>query len=209
MINWKRARRYWTHIYQSNSSSVNTPELVDAAKEFINKYASKIRWAKTICELGIGDGKHLNFFIEKYPDKKYYGNDFNPEVMALIEKTYPNVLDKSEIVLGKSTDKYLKNYIRYVDAIFTYNHLMYIPDDDIDKVCSRISDRTGKYILMHEPHTKVQYSDINEKAFINFGIGRDYTNMFYEFELKSKDVENVVIDNKDIEIYTYIFKRMG
>jgi len=207
MINWKKAKEYWLHAYKSKQY-INKPEKIQEAENFVRKYASKIRWAKTICELGISDGKHLHFFLEKYPNKEYYGNDFNPNVYSIVKKSYPDVFEKCNIMY-KSTGKYLKGRLQYVDAIFTYNHLMYVSDEEIDKICSKISYVTGKYLLLREIYTSIKYDDLDEKSFLNFGSGRDYQDMFYEFELKNKDIETININNKEVEFHTYLFKKMG
>ncbi len=205
MINWKKAKRFWL---KTNPEYLNTPEQIEDAKNFVQKYASKIRWAKSICELGVGDGKHLYYFLEKYPNKKYCGNDFDPKVFNMIAESYPDISDKC-FINCESTTKYLKKYLRYSDAIFTYNHLMYVVDEEIDQVCSNISYVTGKYLLIREIFTEVKYKDNNRDAFISFGFGRDYTNMFDDFELKNKDVETININEKEVEFHTYLFKRMG
>ena len=206
MINWKRAKKYWLRVYQSKR--YGSPEKVQEAKSFVQKYASKIRWAKTICELGVGDGKHLHFFLEKYPNKKYCGNDFNPKVCSLVEKSYPDVFKKCDI-MNKSTDKYLKGCLQYVDVIFTYNHLMYVPEEGIDRICSKISHVTGKYLLFREIYTPIKYNDLDKKSFLSFGFGRDYQKKFCEFELKNRYVETINISNKYVEFHTYFFKRIG
>lgn len=199
-MDWKLAKRYWLKFYQTKET--DSEEECITAKKFVNTFAPKIRWAKSICELGVGTGKHLNFFLERYPDKIYSGNDFNPDTIGLIKKLYPNVIEKCDININ-STDKYLKKYIRLVDAIFTYNHLMYIPNNLIDLGCSRISMRATKYILIHEIKTNVSYTE-SKGSFIKFGIGRDYTDMFDDFNLKEKTTETI----NDQEFDTYIFKRI-
>lgn len=204
MINWKLAKRYWL---KTNSEYLNTPEQIEDAKNFIQKYASKIRWTNSICELGVGDGKHLYYFLEKYPNKKYCGNDFNPNISNIIKQSYPDIIDKC-VIMCESTEKYLGKYLRYIDALFTYNHLMYIPDEDIDKICSNISYITGKYILIREIFTKIKYGDHDKNSFLLFGFGRDYTKMFDDFELKNKYIDAININEKEVEFHTYIFKRI-
>jgi len=210
MINWKTAKKYWLKTYQNSNfiNKSNSEEECLKAEEFVNKYASKIRWAKTICELGVGIGKHLNYFLKKYPNKSYFGNDFNPGMIEIIKQLYPNIIEKCEINIV-STDKYLKKYIKIVDAIFTYDHLMYIPEDLIDFECTKISTRVNKYILIHEINSKIDYKYNDIKSFIRFGFGRDYTNMFDDFNLKEKDTETVIINNKEVEFNTYLFKKIG
>jgi len=199
-MDWKLAKKYWLKFYQTKKT--DSEEECTTAKKFVNMFAPKIRWAKSICELGVGTGKHLNFFLERYPDKIYSGNDFNPNTIGLIKKLYPNVIEKCNISIN-STDKYLKKYIGLVDAIFTYNHLMYIPNNLIDLECSRISRRATKYILIYEIKTNVSYTE-SKKSFIKFGIGRDYTDMFDDFNLKGKTTETV----SGQEFDTYLFKRI-
>lgn len=210
MINWKAAKKYWLKAYNNNEfmELFCSEEECLKAKEFVNKYAHKIRWAKSICELGIGTGKHMNYFVEKYPNKNYFGNDFNPEIIKIIDKLYPDLIGKCDITVS-STNKYLKRYIKVVDAIYTYNHLMYIPDDLIDIECTNISMKSSKYILIHEILTDVDYIEGDIKSFINFGIGRDYSEKFDDFILKEKELEIININDQEVEFCTYLFKKMG
>jgi hypothetical protein len=85
---------------------------------------------------------------------------------------------------------------------------MYITNEEINQICSNISNVAGKYILIKEIFTQVSYNDHDQNSFISFGFGRDYSSMFNNFELKEKEIETININNKEVEFYTYLFKKI-
>jgi len=194
-LDYKRARKNWIRLYRGTyKAEYNFLDPIT----FITKYASKIRWAKSICEIGMGQGDLLGYLYNRYPNKEYSGVDLNPDILNIL-----NGFPDSNITI-EQTGKYLKNIEGTVDAIISHCHLMYYPIDSAIKVCNLMSEKANKYILIKEILMESDYEENDYETYFKYGFGRDYSDMFEGFVLKESEVE--VVNN--IEYQSYLFKKI-
>jgi len=194
-LDYKRARKNWIRLYSGRyKAEYNFLDPVS----FISKYASKIRWAKSILEVGMGEGELLNYLTNRYPNKEYSGVDISPNILNII-----NDVSDSNITIDQ-TGRYLKNMENTVDAIISHCHLMYFPIDSAMKVCSLMAEKANKYILIKEILTESEYEENDYETYFKYGFGRDYSDMFEGFVLKENEVE--IVNN--IEYQSYLFKKI-
>lgn len=196
-MDYKGAKKNWIKLFRGTYKNIEYNFLDPVS--FITKYASKIRWAKSILEIGMGNGELLNYLVDRYPNKEYSGIDLNPEVLH----EHQGIIKKCTLNIGE-TGKYLKNMEGIVDAIISHCHLMYFPDSSIEKICHLISQKADKYILIKEILTSKEYNDKDYISYFKYGFGRDYSEMFEDFILKENEVE--IVDG--IEYQSYLFKKI-
>ncbi len=102
-------------------------------------------------ELGVGSGRNLYNFHEKHKEWIYIGNDINPNTYNEIKSIYPGLLDWASIKII-DTLSYLRKDALQRDVTFTHGHLMHIPNDVIEEVCSLTVQKTKRYILLYEAY---------------------------------------------------------
>lgn len=152
----------------------------------VDRYASFLNSCVNFCELGVGNGRNIHFFHEKFPNWHYLGNDICPDIHDIIRAIYPDLLGYAEITI-EDTLNYLE-VCNHTDIMFTHGHLMHLPDDVIEEVCSLISSKTDRFILLYEayPHKP---GAIVKASYKDYRFERDYENMFHRFILKDKQIE--------------------
>lgn len=207
MTTYLKTKEYWITMYKkvNYAQATNQAKHIKTSKFFVEKYGSRIKDCKIFCELGIGSGRNIHYFHEKYPELTYIGNDINPNTYEDIKSIYPNVLDYSSIEIT-DTLNYLRKDIK-MDITFTFGHLMHIPDDVIDEVCTLIAQKTDRYILLYEAY-------LNEKGiplikrwkYRRYRFDRDYEVMFPGFVLVEKEVSHHE-SKKGIKYGRYCFKK--
>jgi len=189
MSNYKKTKKIWTKWRKKNpsyASATNSDKHIKKSKMIVDRYSGLLNSCASFSELGVGNGRNIHFFHEKFPDWHYYGNDIYPDIHNIIRAIYPDLLDYAEIII-EDTLIFL-TVCNNTDIMFTHGHLMHLPDDVIGEVCSLISDKTDRFILLyeaypHRPGTKVKSS------YKDYRYERDYENMFDGFVLKDKQIE--------------------
>lgn len=145
---------------------------------------------QTFCELGVGSGRNIYYFHEKYPQWMYTGNDINPNIHDEIKSIYPDLLNWASIEII-DTLSYLKKDNFQTDITFTRGHLMHIPNDVISEVCNLISKKTSRCILLHEVYLSSKGLSLRKKLkYRKYRFDRDYEEMFPGFTLKEKLIGN-------------------
>lgn len=161
---WKTKKNYGRN---TNSSKHRTKSNYIAAKCKENDLD-----LRSICELGVGSGRHLAIFHQYYPEAEYYANDISKTALKQIKKYNPEV-EQFATIKVIDTLSFLRTNEREFDAILTYGHLMHLPEDVIIDVLSYISN-TCKYLICYEAICKTgKYNKDKEYRF-----ERDYTYYF-------------------------------
>lgn len=207
MTTYLRTKEYWITRYKKGNyaQATNQTKHIKTSKFLVEKYGPRIKDCKIFCELGVGSGRNIHYFHEKYPELTYIGNDINPNTYEDIKSIYPNVLDYSSIEIT-DTLNYLRKVIK-IDVTFTHGHLMHIPDDVIDKVCALIAQKTDRYILLYEAYLNEKGIGLIKKwKYRRYRFDRDYEVMFPGFVLEEKDIFRHA-SKKGIRYSRYFFKR--
>ena len=179
-LNWHTKGRY--------ALASHKVKHIESTKFIVEKYGPNLQGCRIFCELGVGSGRNIYYFHEKYPDWTYIGNDINPNTYEDIKSLYPDLLNWASVEIIDSLS-YLRKDIK-MDVTFTQGHLMHIPDDAIREVCSLIAEKTDKYILL------MNEAFLNEKGigfikrwrYKRYRFDRDYEEMFPGFVLVEKYV---------------------
>jgi len=209
MATYSSTKKIWVRLYNKGNyaRATNQAKHIETSKFLVETYGPRMVGCQIFCELGVGCGRNIYYFHEKYPEWEYIGNDINPKTYEDMGSVYPNVLKWASIEIIDSLS-YLQRDIK-MDVTFTHGHLMHIPDDVIGKLCSLIAQKTDKYILLNEAF-------LNEKGvglikrwrYRRYRFDRDYEGMFPGFELEEK----VVFSHpwkKGIRYGRYFFKKDG
>ena len=178
---------YWKTKHTSGSYSAiktNKDRHVAKTKLIIRRFSNEISQCKSICELGCGNGRNLYYLNQQYSHIKYYGNDIDPNLFQHIEAAYPELLDSYNVkITQEDTLAYLERLL-LPDMIFTYGHLIHIPDEIIIEICNLISQKASKFILLYEAFLESEnLCQEKRERYKNYRFGRDYNNMFPGFRL--------------------------
>jgi len=154
-VNYRKTKKIWVNWWLSNPEyaiATNSDEHVKRSEMIVNRYALILNGCRSFCELGVGTGRNIHFFHKRFPDWHYCGNDISPDIHDIIRSMYPDLLDYAEITVADTL-----NYLEVcndTDIMFTYGHLMHLPDAVIEEVCTLIATKTNRFILIHEgyPH---------------------------------------------------------
>jgi len=178
---------YWKAKHASGSYGMvktNKARHIAKTKHIINKFSNEINQCKSICELGCGNGRNLYYFNQQFNGIQYYGNDIDPNLFEHIKTIYPELLNNDNVkITQEDTLTYLEKLL-LPDMIFTYGHLMHIPDEIIGKICSLISQKARKFILLYEAFLDSKnLCQEKKERYKNYRFGRDYNDMFSGFNL--------------------------
>jgi len=186
---YRKTKRIWTNWWSRNpeyAMATTSDKHVKRSKMIVNRYASTLDGCGGFCELGVGTGRNIHFFHQRFPEWRYRGNDIYPDIHDIITSMHPDLLEYAEITIA-DTLEYLK-VCDDADMMFTYGHLMHLPDAVIEEVCALISSKANRFIVIyeaypHKPGAKVKAS------YKNYRFERSYDNMFPGFVLRDKQVE--------------------
>lgn len=193
---------FWKSKHKTDSYSLiktNKPRHIEHTQYILKKFAQEIAQCNSICELGCGNGRNLNAFLQEHPHVSLWGNDINPKLFIHIAQLYPDAFNRADLTICDTLD-YLKE-IPQMDMVFTYGHLMHIPDDKIEEVCGLINSKALKYILLFEARD-IKTTPAKQKLYNNYRWARYYSEavFFPDFNL---------VNTEDIGGQTlYIFKRV-
>ena len=196
------AREFWKNTWLRNPQYVdelNSGAYRRRSVRMVEYFGPDIEDTETFCELGVGSGRNIFYFHEKYPGWKYSGNDINPGVLGVIAKDFPGVLECVNITID-DTLGYLKN-IGGVDTLFTHGHLMHIPDSTIGEVCGWMAAKANKYIAIHEAHSHRENAIVFRHE--RYRFERDYFDMFPGFVCKKSVGELAVNANRIYGMYLF------
>ena len=203
--NYKKTNKIWINWWKKQPEyavNTNSDEHIQKSKIIVERYADLLKNCQSFCELGVGTGRNIHFFHERFPKWKYFGNDICPDIHKIIKTLYPNLLDYANIVVDDTLN--FLNKCENFDILFTHGHLMHLPDDVIGKVCNLISQKTNKFILIHEayPHTEGAQLKAEYKK---YRFERDYAQMFSSFI--KKDIQIEEHPSKGIRHCLYLFEK--
>lgn len=184
---------YWGAKHASGSYSIvktNKERHIKKTKLMINKFSNEISQCKSLCELGCGNSRNIYYLSQQYKNIQYYGNDIDPNLYQHIGTTYPELLANDNVkITQEDTLTYLKT-LPSVDMIFTYGHLMHIPDEIIGKICSLISQKAKKFILLYEAFLDSKnLCQEKRERYKNYRFGRNYNDMFSGFRLVMHEIK--------------------
>ena len=108
------------------------------------------------------------------------------------------------------TLSYLRKDALQREVTFTQGHLMHIPNDVIKEVCSLITQKTKRYILLYEAYLNEKGIGLIKKLkYKTYRFDRDYEEMFTGgFVLEEKHVFSHPT-KKVIRYGRYFFKRIN
>lgn len=173
MFSYEQMNQFWLHTWKNADygSRIDTKDYKEQSQIIVNTLAPHLSDVETFCELGLGNGRNVHYFHEKFPDWEYRANDINPDTHKVIAKHYPDVLDYCSVTI-LDTLTYLKE-CEPADLIFTHGHLMHIPDDVIHEVCDLMEQKANKYIGLFEAYEHLSYAED-----MNYRFERDYNDIF-------------------------------
>lgn len=187
LLTYDKTINYWKTKHTSGSYSAiktNKDRHVAKTKLIIRRFSNEINQCKSICELGCGNGRNLYYLSQQYSHIKYYGNDIDLNLFQHIKATYPELLNNDNVKITQEDTLAYLEALSPVDMIFTYGHLMHIPDDIIIEVCNLISQKAKKFILLYEAFIdSIKLSQEKKERYKNYRFGRDYNDMFPGFDL--------------------------
>lgn len=186
-LTYNESKKYWEVKHNSDAYSTiktNKARHIKKTKYIIGLFKNTIIRCGSICELGCGNGRNLYYLSQQYKNIQYYGNDLDPNLYQHINIAYPELLNKYNVkITCEDTLTYLERLL-LPDMIFTYGHLMHIPDEAIGKVCDLISQKARKFILIYEAFIDSRkLSQEKKERYKNYRWGRDYNNRFPGFDL--------------------------
>jgi len=190
MTTYSKTKRLWSQWYQKGTytQAANQSKHVETSKRLVDVYGPQMKGCRTFCELGAGSGRNIYYFHEKYPQWIYTGNDINPNIHNEIKSIYPDLLNWASIEII-DTLNFLKKDDFQTDITFTHGHLMHLPNDVIDEVCSLIAQKTRRYILLHEAYINGPGISLTKRwKYRRYRFDRDYEAMFSGFILEDKNI---------------------
>lgn len=208
MATYSQTKELWSKWYQKGSytQATNQSKRVETSKRLVDTYGPRMENCSIFCELGAGSGRNIYYFHEKYPQWTYIGNDINPDIHNQIRSIYPELLDWASIEIV-DTLSFLNKDDFQTDITFTHGHLMHLPNDVIGEVCSLISKKTRRYILLYEAYLNNRGISLRKKLkYRKYRFDRDYKEMFPGFVLEEKLINNHPT-KKGIRQCTYFFKK--
>ena len=178
MSSYKKTKKIWIDLWEKRpgyASATNSDKHIKKSKMIEDRYSLILNSCGSFCELGVGSARNINFFHKNFPNWRYCGNDINPDIQDIIKSMYPDLLNYAEITI-EDTLNYLKK-CNSTDIMFTYGYLMHLPDDVIEAVCTPISSKTNRFIMLyeaypHKPRAKVK------RSYKKYRFEHDYENMF-------------------------------
>lgn len=175
MISYKEACDFWLGIWKDEyGRRMSTAGYKRASRHIVDALAPYLTEVNSFCELGMGNGRNIHYFHDKFPSWEFRGNDINPDIYLEMAQHFPKVIDYvSAIVLD--TLEYLHE-CKQVDLIFTFGHLMHIPDDSIEEVCKLMLSKADKYIAIYEAFSHQQGAP--RQRLEGFRFERDYQKIF-------------------------------
>jgi hypothetical protein len=188
-LQYRRTTRIWVRWWQDRPDygmATNSAKHVARSRRIVDRYASVFAGCTSLCELGVGTGRNLHYFHERFPDWHYSGNDIAPGIHGTIASVYPELLQYAEILVADSLE-YLKS-CDSADILFTHGHLMHLPDAVIDQVFAMMADKADRFILLHEAYPHKPGSPV-KSSYKRYRFERDYEGMFPGFLLKDKEIE--------------------
>jgi len=182
--------KLWSSWYQTSDYARQTNQQVhvERSKDVVKRFGPLMKDVNSFCELGVGSGRNIHFFREKYPQWLYFSNDINPTIIEQIDSIYPGLADKDNVnVEIIDTLSYLKK-LDEMDVFFTHGHLMHLPHDVINEVCSLIAKKSRKHILIMEAgKSSRKVSWFKRWKYRKYRFERDYSDMFPGWALKKKE----------------------
>ena len=191
MSKYDSTKLFWKtqHKNSAYTDAENIEKNNKLSRDFIKRYISLIKNIKSLQELGVGSGRNINIFSEFLPKIEYFGNDLNPNLIKDVKKNYPNVEKICHLSI-QDTLSYLDD-IQPIDATFTHGHLMHLPDQVIDVVCKKISEKTNHSILLREAYINNPGAGLFRTwRYKKYRFDRDYSNRFPNFKLIDKIISN-------------------
>lgn len=207
MATYSSTQKIWLRWHKKGNytQATNQAKHIKTSKFLVEKYGPCMIGCRIFCELGVGSGRNIYYFHEKYPEWTYIGNDINPNIYEDIRSIYPDLLNWAYIEIV-DTLNYLRKDIK-VDVTFTHGHLMHIPDDVIGEVCGLIAQKTDKYILLNEAFLAEKGIGFMKRwKYRKYRFDRDYEGMFPGFVLEEKHVFSHPT-KKGIRYGRYFFKK--
>lgn len=208
MASYSQTKKIWSQWYQKAKYAefTNQPDNIEMSKHLVDTYGPRMTDCSVFCELGVGSGRNIYYFHEKYPDWKYLGNDISPNIHNEIRSVYPDLLDWADIEIN-DTLCYLRNPDFETDITFTHGHLMHLPNEVIKEVCQLIAAKTQKYLLLNEAYINGRGLSLRKKLkYRKYRFDRDYENMFPGFILRKKHISDHPT-KKAIRHGIYLFKK--
>lgn len=179
MSRYEDTQRFWIDKWaRGYDKTIETDGSRKRSKAFVEIVAPHIEDATSLCELGVGNGRNIHYFHERFSGWAYAANDINPTVHSIIGAYYPDVLDYTSIVI-MDTLGYLKQ-CRPADVMLTNGHLMHIPDDIIGEVCGLMEKMANKHIVIYEAYGHYK-DDVPRDP--RYRFERDYAD-YFTWEIK-------------------------
>jgi hypothetical protein len=210
-MSYSKTKKIWKNEWYQDPHSnyaqlTNQAKHIETSKNLVDKYGPKMADCSSFCELGVGSGRNLHYFHEKYPQWTYTGNDINPNIHNDIRTIYPDLLNWAKIEV-MDTLTYLRQENFHPDIVFTHGHLMHLPNDVIEEVCNLISAKCQKHILLHEAFLNgPEIGFIKRWKYRKYRFDRDYEGMFPGFAIDDKKIFPHPI-KKGIHYCHYFFEK--
>lgn len=79
MSTYSKTKKIWSKWYQKGNytQATNQAKHVKMSKFLVDTHGPQMQDCQTFCELGVGSGRNIYYFHEKYPQWMYTGNDIN------------------------------------------------------------------------------------------------------------------------------------
>ena len=147
-MNTKKVEQYW----RDKMCDWNTEYFLNRGCEnrrMVISALSRIRFG-SLLEIGCNCGPNMMNIIEAYPRAEIVGIDINSGAIEMARGLLPQrVLD-----LEVSTADDIPFSDKSTDVVLSYNLLMYIGDDKINKVMTEIKRVVRNHIIFFEPHSE-------------------------------------------------------
>lgn len=175
MISYKEGCDFWLDIWKDDyGRRMSTTGYKRTSQRVVNTLAPYLTEVESFCELGMGNGRNIHYFHEQFSNWGFRGNDINPDTYSEMALYFPKVIDYVSVII-LDTLEYLRE-CKQVDLIFTFGHLMHIPDDSIKEVCELMSNKADKYIATYEAFGHQQW--VSRPRLEGFRFERDYQKIF-------------------------------
>lgn len=206
MATYETTQNYWKRLHRRTNYSkrnARNDRHDMMTKHILDTYGWVMGVCESFCELGMGSGRNINIFHERYPRVYYYGNDISEKTRKVVRDLYPDMLLYADIQI-QDTLSYVRE-LKKKDIIFTYGHLMHLPDDIIGEVCREIGEKSQKYILLHEAYE----TEVKDRNYKKYRFSRDYSEIFGDRWVLT---DGQIVEhhaNKGIKYKIYLFVRKG
>ena len=176
---YDKTKQLWNDIHENSRYSYNNAineRHNDLTNSLIERYSKYIEECDSLCELGMGSGRNIHLFHEKYPDMKYQGNDINRNIYNTINQLFPDLPSYTRIKI-QDTLTFVTRMPK-VDIIYTYCHLMHLPNDIIQEVCDEMCKKANMYMILYEAYPPLKpLSSSKQHKYDKYRFSRDYENL--------------------------------